>query len=54
MFSSRLQRTILPQFYGNEYGWDVLGLCELSNGKRREDGLMNVKFRKLINTSYEL
>lgn len=30
MSSFRLQQTILPQFDNNEYGWDVLGLCELS------------------------
>lgn len=44
MSSSRLQQTILPQFDDNEYGWDVLGLCVLSNGKGCENGLMNVKF----------
>lgn len=41
---------MLPQFDGNERGWNVLGLCELCNGKGCENGLMNVKFRKLLYT----
>lgn len=48
MSSSRLQQTILPHFDGNERGWDVLGLCELSNGKGCENDVMNVKLRKLL------